>query len=98
MKDIENKISFTKDVEITDGKADTMHSALSNENEKCGGIGFESDRASVIIGHKKVASKSKRDSIKIISIYCHNCRFEFAILSFFKKSLFLMKKNNYLIC
>ena len=36
MKDYENRISFIKDVEITDGKAYTVCSALSNEIEKCG--------------------------------------------------------------
>ena len=34
MEDRENRISFIKDVEITNGKDD---SALSNEFEKCGG-------------------------------------------------------------
>ena len=31
MKDGENRITFIKDVEITDGKANTINSALSNE-------------------------------------------------------------------
>ena len=38
MKDNENRISFIKDVEITDGKSDAMYSALYNEIEKCDGI------------------------------------------------------------
>ena len=46
---------ISKDIEITDGKADRIYSILSNEIEKCGGVGFESYGASVIIGHKKVA-------------------------------------------
>ena len=33
-----NRISFIKDVEITDGKADTIYSALSNKIEKCGRV------------------------------------------------------------
>ena len=67
MEDGENRFSFIKNVEITDGKADTMHSALSSEIEKCGGVGFES-----IIDHKNVASILKRDNTKMISIHCHN--------------------------
>ena len=43
------------DGEITDGKLDTIYSALSNELEKCGTVGFGSDGARVIIGYKKVA-------------------------------------------
>ena len=78
MKDGENRISFIKDVEITDRKADAIHSALNNEIEKCDGIenssGFGSDRASVIIGHKKFASKSKKDNPKIVSIHYDNHR------------------------
>ena len=35
MKNDENRISFIKDVKITDGKADTIYSAQSNEIEKC---------------------------------------------------------------
>ena len=57
-------MSFIKDVEITDEKADAMYSALSNEIEKCDTIeslsGFESDGASVSIGHKKVPWKLKK--------------------------------------
>ena len=41
MEDSENKVSFFKDVEVTDGQADTMYAALSNEIEKCGGVGLE---------------------------------------------------------
>ena len=52
----ENKISFIKDIEITDEKTDTMYSALSNEIEKRGRVEslsrFGSDGAGVIIGHK----------------------------------------------
>ena len=55
MKDGENTISFIKDVEVTDGKSDTIYSALSNEIETSGRVaslsGFGSDWASVIIGH-----------------------------------------------
>ena len=43
MEKSKNRMSFTKDVEIIDGKADTMHSTLSNETEKCGGVWFGSD-------------------------------------------------------
>ena len=35
IEDGENTISFIKDVEITNGKADIIYSALRNENEKC---------------------------------------------------------------
>ena len=35
MEDGKNRISFIKDVEIIDQKADTIYSALSNEIEKC---------------------------------------------------------------
>ena len=63
MEDDKNRVSFIKDVEITDGKHDTICSTLSNKIAKCGEveslIRFGSDRASVIIGHKKVASKLK---------------------------------------
>ena len=49
---------------LTDGKTDTIYSALNNEIEKCGGIanfgGFGSDGASVIIGHKKSCFKIKK--------------------------------------
>ena len=38
MKDGENRISFIKDVEITDGKEDAVYSALSIEIEKCKGV------------------------------------------------------------
>ena len=79
-------ISFIKDVEITDGKADIICSALSNKIAKSYAVeslsGFGSDGASVIIGCKKVASKLKRDNSKIISIHCHNNRIAFAILPF----------------
>ena len=62
---------------------------LSNEIEKCGGVaslsGFGSDGASVIIEHKKVASKLKHDNPKMISILCHNYRLALAVIPFFKK-------------
>ena len=52
IKDGENRISFIKDVEITDGKGDIAYSALSNEIERYGGIsslrGPGSDGARVI--------------------------------------------------
>ena len=35
MEDGENRMSFVKDVEITDDKADTIYSALRNDIEKC---------------------------------------------------------------
>ena len=35
MKDCENRISFIKDVEITDGKAYTICLVLSSKIEKC---------------------------------------------------------------
>ena len=61
-------------------------SALSNEIEKCGGVeslsAFGSDGASVMIGHKEVASKFKRNFSKI-SIHYHNRRLALAILPFF---------------
>ena len=38
----------------------TTYLALNNEFEKCGGVGFESGGASVIIGYKKVASNLKK--------------------------------------
>ena len=50
----ENRMSFIKDVEIRDGKADTIHSALSNEIEKCSGVGFGSHGSSLIIVHEKI--------------------------------------------
>ena len=57
IKNCENRISFIKDVEITDGKADAIYSALSNKIEKCCGVEnlsrFGSDGTSVIIGLKK---------------------------------------------
>ena len=34
----ENRICFIKDVEITDGEADTIYSALNNKTEKDSGI------------------------------------------------------------
>lgn len=83
LKDGKTQISFIKDLEILDGKADTIFSALETEIEKCGGIGkmsgFGSDGASVMIGHKDgVASKLKRKNNKIISIHCHNHRLALA--------------------
>ena len=92
MKDGWNRISFIKDVEMTDGKDDTIYLSLSNETEKCGGIEFWNDGTSVIIGHKKVVSKLKRFKPKIISIHYHNYRLALTILSFFKESTFLMEK------
>ena len=90
MEDGENRISFIKGIEITDGKADALYSALSNEIEKCGVVesfsGFGCDRSSVIIKHKKIASKLKRDSPKIISIHCDNHRLVSAIFPFFKEN------------
>ena len=48
----ENKMLIIKDIEIIDGKADTIHSALNNEIEKCGRIAslsrFWSDGGRVI--------------------------------------------------
>ena len=38
MQDGENTISFIKDDEITDGKANTTYSALRNETEKYFGV------------------------------------------------------------
>ena len=74
MEDGENRISFIKDIYITDRKDDTIYSALSNGIEKCSEIEslsrFGSGESNVIIGHKKFASKLKRDNPKIISIYC----------------------------
>ena len=59
MKDGENWISFIKEVEITGGKTYLIHSALSNEIKCLSGFG--SDGASVMIGHKEVASKFKKE-------------------------------------
>ena len=50
MEDGKNRISFIKDVEITDGKADTLYSFFSNEILKCGGVRLRSDGASIMIG------------------------------------------------
>ena len=76
MKDPKSRIYFIKDVEITSGKIDTLYSALNNETEKYGVVEslsrFRSDGASVMIGHKKVASKLNRDNTKIIAIHCQN--------------------------
>ena len=88
MEDGKSRISFIKGLEITDGKAGTIYSALRNKIEKCGVVGFGSNGASVIIRHKKVASKLKRDNPKIISIHCHNYRLALAILPFFKENPF----------
>ena len=88
-------VSFIKDVEITNEKADTICSALSNEIENLRRFG--SDVASVILGHKRVASKLKRDNRKIVAIHCDNHRLDPAILLFFKENTFLMKNNKYLI-
>ena len=64
MKGGENRMSLIKNVEITDEKADTIYSALSNEIKKCGGVEslseFGSDGASVTIGHKKLPQKLKK--------------------------------------
>ena len=50
-----------KMLNLTDGKAYTIYSALSNETEEHEGVeslsGFGIKGARVIIGHKKVASK-----------------------------------------
>ena len=65
MEDGENRISFIKDIYITDRKDDTIYSALSNGIEKCGGVeslgGLGSDETRIITGHKKVASKLKQE-------------------------------------
>ena len=67
MEDGENKIAFIKDVEITDRKTDTMYSALRAETEEYTGVEslsrFGNDGASVIIWHRKAASKLKRGII-----------------------------------
>ena len=46
-------------VDIIGIKANTMYSALSNEIEKYNGVeslsGFENDKVSAIIGHKKLS-------------------------------------------
>ena len=86
-------MSFIKNVEIMDGKADTIYSALSNKCEKCGEIGFGRDEASIMIQHKKIALKLKWKNLKILSIHCHNYRLALAILPFFKESTFLRKKK-----
>ena len=67
--------------------------------KKCGGIEslsrFGSNGANVMVEHKKIASKLKRNNTKIISILCHNHRFARAILPFFKeRATFLMGKKN----
>ena len=58
------KISFIKDIEITDGKTDTIYSALSNKIAKCGAVEslsrFGNDGTSVIIG-----CKEKKKCLKI---------------------------------
>ena len=93
---VKTEISFIKDVEMIDGKADTTYSALSNEIEKYNGveslIGFGSDGASVITEHKKVAPKFKRDNSKIISILCDNHRLGLAKFLSSKKVHFLQKQ------
>ena len=56
----ENRIFFMKDVKLTDGKADTICAAMKFKKMWCGVGKFQrvgSDGASVMIGHKKVASK-----------------------------------------
>ena len=53
--------------------------------------GFGSDGASVIIGHKKVASKLKKINPKITSICCHYYRLALPILPFLKEGTFLIK-------
>ena len=75
MEDGKKRISFIKDAEITDEKADTIYLALSNEiaNVVGGGVeslsGFGSDGASAIIGRITVASKLKRNNSKRIFIH-----------------------------
>ena len=107
MEGSENRISFVKDIEITNGKADTINSALSNEIENCGGVESLSrlgnDKASVINRHKIVAWNLKRDNPKIISVHCHNYRLAHAIIYSFssqkrKKKNTLLTKYNNLIC
>ena len=57
--------------------------------EKCGEVeslsGFENDGASVIIGHKMIASKLKTDNPKIISIHCDNHRLALANSPFLQR-------------
>ena len=59
MEDFKNKISFIKEVEITDGKTDITYSALSSKVAKYGEVEslgrFGSDGMSVIIEHKKLS-------------------------------------------
>ena len=102
IKDDENRITFNKHVEITDGKTFTIYSALSNEIEKCSGVeslgGFWSDGASVMIEHKEVALELKRNNPKIIFFHYHNHRLAFTIPPFFKESITYLMKNNYLLC
>ena len=63
---MKTKYLSLKDVEITGGKTDIIHAALSNEIEKCGGVeslsGFGSDGESIMIGGKEDASKLKRNN------------------------------------
>ena len=102
MKNNKNRLSFIKDVEITEGKSDTIYSVLNNKIEKYDGVEslnwFGSNGTSVIIGHKKAVSKLKRDNPKIISIHCDNYRLALAMLPSLKERTFLMKNNNYLVC
>ena len=44
-------MSFIKDIEITDGKADAIYSSSNNEIKKCGVVGFGNDGLSVATGH-----------------------------------------------
>ena len=75
---------------------------LCNEIEKCDGVkslsGSGSNGTSIIIGHEKATSKSKRDHSEVISIQCDHHRLALAIFPFFKENTFLVKNNNYLIC
>ena len=95
-------IFFIKDIEITHGKINTIYSVLCNNIEKRSAIEslgwFGNNETSIIIGHKKVASKLKRDNSKMISIHYENHRLSLAMLLSSKKVHFLKKKKIIIIC
>ena len=66
MKDGENRMSFIKGAEITYGKAGTMYLALALKLKNVVELKVWTDMEVMrqVIGHKKVASKLKRDNFK----------------------------------
>lgn len=90
------KVSFIKDIHLSDGKSDTIFSELVPAIEECGGFekmsDFTSDGASAMVGSKEgVATKLKEKKENIIAINCINNRLALASKDSFESDKRFMK-------